>query len=259
MKSARFLTTAVLQLVLVVFVNVVASYVFIRSIEIIYSPLQTTLQLLFMLAIAIGILVGTVTVFKLKSPGSGFFIFLLILLLPAILTESRVSIFLIMQARKGFLRYEVYMLSIAVVGGYFYLRHVALSNRTRSQLLIKGGSEESLTQAAKWGGYITGLTVLGTIAIVLLLTVGVPILANALQPNPVMWLPIYIFIFLGTVLGIVVVIMVHSYQRLIGEQLQVPTNQKKAQKRDFEGKDEERNQLSTTEEKLREFIERGKP
>lgn len=259
MKSARVSATTVLQLVLVVFVNMVAAYTFTRSIELIYNPLQTTLQLLFMLAITGGILLGVITVLKLESPGSSFFVYLLFLLLPAILTESRVSFFPIMEARKGLLKYEVYMLSIAVVGGYFYFRHVSLSKRTRLQLLVKGGSEESLDQAAKWGGYVTGLTVLGTVAIVLLLTSGVPILSSTFQPNPVAWLPIYILIFLGTAIGIMVVVMVHFYQRLIGEQFQVRKHQKKIQKEDFDDKNEDRSQPSTTEEKLRESIERGKP
>lgn len=158
------------------------------------SPIGLKALELFPLAVPfLAILMGvTVVVVFPNSQGRGFFEFLAVLILPAIIAESRIGgaigLFALTES-IGY--YELSAVTVSVVGGYFYLRYAAMANLSRLELLSSGGSKVDVLSASKRCNIITILVVLGASGISVVLMVTAPIVADALRAT-VISQPLYV-------------------------------------------------------------------
>lgn len=161
------------------------------------------------------ILMGVFTVLLVPAArGRGFVEFLFVLILPALLAESRLG-GSIMPTSEGIFAYEVYAVAIAVVGGYFYLRYIASADLTHRELLSRGASEEDTCAISRWNNFITGAIVAAATATTAFLATATSILTKALQPY-FAGLPLHIFL-LETIIGVVVVAIIYYFQTLAGK------------------------------------------
>lgn len=112
----------------------------------------------------------------------GFFEFLLVLIAPSILAESRIIGSLGLIATKespGYLLISA--ITVCIIGGYFYLRYAALANLNRLALLSSGGSELDVARVNQANNNIVGLIVLGACGTAFSLMAATPIFADALR------------------------------------------------------------------------------
>jgi len=110
-----------------------------------------------------------------KSRGKGFFEFLVVLVLPGLLTESRIggSVYLIATIRSiGY--YGLSLVAVIVVGGFFYLRYAALANLNKAELLSNGGAQKAVAEADKLCNNVTARILLGACGAAGILMVAVP-------------------------------------------------------------------------------------
>jgi hypothetical protein len=131
----------------------------------------------------------------LTSPNSrrkGFFEFLLVLILPSILAESRIvgsSGLIATKESPGYLLISA--ITVCIIGGYFYLRNAALANSNRLALLSSGGNELDVARVNQANNNIVGLIVLGACGTAFSLMAATPIFADALRGTLVSQ-PIYV-------------------------------------------------------------------
>jgi len=131
------------------------------------------------LAVLMGV---TVVLVVPNSQGRGFFEFLAVLILPAILAESRIGGSVgLLAITESISYYELSAITVSVVGGYFYLRYAALANLSRLELLSSGGNEVDVVSASRRCNIITILVVLGASGISVVLMITAPIVADALR------------------------------------------------------------------------------
>ena len=143
--------------------------------------------------------------------GRGFVEFLLVLVLPALLGESRLGGSVI-PASEGIVTYELYAVTMAVVGGYLCLRYIASAKLTHQELLYRGASEEDILTVSPQNIFIIGAIVAAATATAALLPTATSILTNALQPYFTA-LPLHIFL-LEIIIGMVVVAIIYHFQTL---------------------------------------------
>ena len=130
--------------------------------------------------------------------GRGFFELLVVLVLPAILAESRIGgSYRLLATTKSISYYELAAVTVSIIGGYLYLRYAALANSRRLELLSNGGAEEDLAKASEWCNLTILLVVICASGISAFLIALAPVAADALRPAiPV--IPLYV---LGLAMG----------------------------------------------------------
>lgn len=79
-----------------------------------------------------------------ETRGNEFALFLMTLILPLVMAESRLLSSLMAQ-NIGMSFYQIYSVTIMIAGGYFYIRHVTWAKVMEKELGLKGGGEEELT------------------------------------------------------------------------------------------------------------------
>ena len=147
----------------------------------------------------LAVLMGVTTVFIVPSSRErGFIEFLVVLILPAILAESRIGgSYRLLATIESLGYYELSAITIIIVGGYLYLRYAALANLRSHELLSNGGTENDVAEVSKRCNIVTILIVISASGIAAFSMATVPIVADALRAA-VVALPLYI---LGLALG----------------------------------------------------------
>jgi hypothetical protein len=148
------------------------------------------------------------------SRGRGFVEFLLVLIAPALLAESRLGGSII-QLQNGIVAYEIYVITVSVVGGYFYLRYKATADLTRRDFLFRGADEEDAHIFSQRSSFVIGLVIVAATGTSALLATTTSFLTNALQQFFV-GLPLHIFL-IEIILGVIVVATVYHFRTSAGE------------------------------------------
>jgi hypothetical protein len=162
-------------------------------------------------AIAMGIFA---TLLAPASRGRGFVEFLLVLIAPAILAESRLGGSVI-QLQNGTVAYEIYGVAISVVGGYLYLRYKTTADLTRRDFLIRGADEEDVHVVSQRSSFVIGLVIVAATVTSALLATTTSFLTNALQQF-FAGQPLHIFL-IEIILGVIVVATIYHFQTSAGE------------------------------------------
>jgi hypothetical protein len=159
------------------------------------------------------LLMGVTTVLIVPSSrGRGFFEFLVVLVLPAVLAESRIGgTFHLLATTESIGYYELSAVTVSIVGGYFYLRYAALANLRSHELLSNGANEKDVAKVNSWCNTMIGLIVISASGIATLLMVTAPIVADALRAT-VAVLPLYILT-LAMGAGIAITTILYIFQR----------------------------------------------
>jgi len=171
----------------------------------------------------LAVLMGVTTVLIVpRSRGRGFFEFLVVLVLPAVLAESRIGgSFYLLATTKSISYYELSAVTASIVGGYFYLRYTALANLRSLELLSNGGNEKEIAKVNWRCNAMVGVIVIGASVIASLLMVTAPIVADALRAT-VAALPLYVLtLALGA--GIAITAILYIFQLTHRENRNVPT------------------------------------
>ena len=162
------------------------------------------------------VLMGVTTVLIVPSSrGRGFFEFLVVLILPALLAESRIGgSFRLLATTESIGYYELTAITVSIVGGYFYLRYATLANLSRLKLLSNGGNEKDVTKASKRCNLIIVLIVISASGIAALSMATAQIVADALRAT-VAALPLYVLtLAMGAGIAITTIFYIfqHSYK-----------------------------------------------
>ena len=178
------------------------------------SPIgQQAVELFPLLVPLLAVLMGVSSVLVVPSSrGKGFFEFLVVLVLPAILAESRIggmSGLLATTKSIGYL--ELSAITASVVGGYFYFRYVTSANLGRLELLSNGGNEKDVAEVAKLSTTIVILIVAVASGISALLMITAPIAANAIQAAAAA-VPVFVLA-LTMIAGLAVTTIFYAFQR----------------------------------------------
>jgi hypothetical protein len=96
---------------------------------------------LFFLATMLGVL--SVVLIP-EARGREFALFLMILIFPLLLAESRLLSSVTVQENWAPF-YQIYTMGLTIVGGYFYLRYATWIKLTERELLLRGGGRQELT------------------------------------------------------------------------------------------------------------------
>jgi len=160
------------------------------------------------------VLMGITTVLLVPAAkGRGFFEFLLLLIIPTVLAESRIGGFPYLIATSHSTTYfEIFIVSVTIVGGYFYLRYATLGNLLYRDFLSKGEGEGEANTVDKWTGFISGVIILVAVGIAALLAIIAPVITGVIRlvfgdPN------FYAFALMGFI-GIVAVGAILTFQIL---------------------------------------------
>jgi len=162
-------------------------------------------------AIAMGIFA---TLLAPASRGRGFVEFLLVLITPALLAESRLGGSVI-QLQNGIVAYEIYVVTVSVVGGCFYLRYKASADLTRRDFLFRGADEEDVHVFGQRSNFVMGLVIVAATVTSALLATTTSFLTNALQQF-FAGQPLHIFL-IEIILGVIVVATIYHFQTSAGE------------------------------------------
>lgn len=161
------------------------------------------------LAMFLGII--TIVVFP-SSRGRGYFEFVIMLILPAILAESRIGGSLGLLAITESIGYGLLsVITACVVGAYFYLRYANLANLSSRELLANGGNEVDVLRVSTWSSQITAVVVACASFIAAILMTTAPVLADVVR-SPILGSPAYILV-LAMGAGIVVVVIIRILSR----------------------------------------------
>jgi hypothetical protein len=146
------------------------------------------------------------------SRGRGYFEFVIMLILPAVLAESRIGGSLRLLATTESIEYGLLSaITACVVGGYFYLRYANLANLSSRELLANGSGEADVLRVSTWSSQITAVVVAcASITAAILMTIA-PILADVVRFT-MLGSPVYILV-LAMGAGIVVVAIVRILSR----------------------------------------------
>lgn len=160
----------------------------------------------------LAVLMGVTTILIVPSSrGRGFFEFLVVLALPAILAESRIGgSFRLLATIESISYYELSAVTVSIVGGCFFLRYATLANLSRLELLSNGGNEKDVAEVSKQCNILIILIVISASGIAAFLMVAAPIVADVLRAA-VFALPLYV---LGLALsaGIAVTTIFYIFQ-----------------------------------------------
>jgi hypothetical protein len=162
-------------------------------------------------AIAMGVFA---TLLAPASRGRGFVEFLLVLIAPALLAESRLGGSVI-PLQNGVLTYEIYAVTISVVGGCFYLRYMATADTERRDLLFRGANKEDAHVFGQRSSFLIGLVIVAATGTSAILATTTSFLTNALQQF-FAGLPLHIFL-IETIIGVIVVATIYYFQTSAGE------------------------------------------
>ncbi len=159
-------------------------------------------------------LMGITTVLVVPAArGRGFFEFLLVLILPAVLAESRLGGFPnLIVTSQSIAYYQVFLVTIGIVGGYFYLRYATLGNLARRNLLSRGERKNEANAVNSWTSFTSGIIIVGAIGTAAFLAIIAPAIAGVFQPlsNDQ---ALYAFVLMGCI-GIVVIGAIFAFQIL---------------------------------------------
>jgi hypothetical protein len=171
----------------------------------------------------LAVLMGATTVLIVPSSrGRGFFEFLVVLVLPAVLAESRIGgSFHLLATTESIGYYELSAVTASIVGGYFYLRYAALANLRSLELLSSGGNEKEVAKVNRWCNVMMGLIVISASGIASLLMVTAPIAADALRAT-LAALPLYVLT-LAIGAGIAITAILYIFQLTHKQNAHVPT------------------------------------
>ena len=148
------------------------------------SPISPTAIELFVIIVPLlAVLMGATSILAFPSlQRKGFFEFLFVLILPSLLTESRIngsSGLIATTESPGYLALSA--ISICVVGGYFYLKYATLANMNRLALLSSGGSNVDVARVSRMNNNIFGLIVIGACGTAFSLMLATPIFSDVLR------------------------------------------------------------------------------
>lgn len=149
-----------------------------------FSPVgQKTVELFPVVAPILVVLMGVTSILIVPSSrGRGFFEFLVVLILPAILKESRIGGQLgLLATTKSIGNLELSVVTVSVVGGYFYLRYATLANLSRLELLSNEASEKDVAEVSKHSNIVTILITISASGIAAFIMIIAPITANTLR------------------------------------------------------------------------------
>lgn len=149
-----------------------------------FSPIgQKAIELLPLVVPIIAVLMGVTTVLALPhTRGKGFFELLALLVLPAILAESRIGglpRFLATSQPIGYLTLSA--ITVTIIGGFFYLKYAAASNLSVRELLSGGANQKDVVDAGNRKNIMLLFIVFVASAITVFSLVAGPIAANALE------------------------------------------------------------------------------
>jgi hypothetical protein len=164
------------------------------------SPIgQKAIELFPSIVPFLAVLMGVTTVWIVPSSrGRGFFEFLVVLILPAILAESRIGgSFRLLAITESIGHYELSAIVVSIVGGCFYLRYAALARSSSLKLMSNGGNKNDVAEISKWSNTVIILIVMSGSGIAAFSMVTARIVADALQAT-IATLPLYV---LGLALG----------------------------------------------------------
>ncbi len=179
-----------------------------------FSPIGQKVIELFPSAVPfLAVLMGVIAIFVApKSRGRGFFEFLLVLVLPAILAESRIggSSHLIATIESvGY--FELAAITVIIVGGYFYLRYAVLSNLSCIELASNGANEKDVAEVCKQSNIVSILIVAGASGIAAFLMITVSIFSGVLRAT-VAVLPAYVLaLAMGAGISVMVILYIFKY------------------------------------------------
>jgi hypothetical protein len=171
----------------------------------------------------LAVLMGVTTVLIVPSSrGRGFFEFLVVLILPAVLAESRIGgSFHLLATTESIGYFELSLVTVSIVGGYFYIRYSALANLRSIELLSNGGNEKDVAKVSRWCNIMIILIVVSASRIAMFSMVTAPIVADALRAT-VAALPLYVLtLAMGT--GIAITTILYIFQRTHEEKPHVHT------------------------------------
>lgn len=149
-----------------------------------FSPIgQKAIELFPMVAPILAVLMGVTSILIVPSSrGRGFFEFLIVLILPAILAVSRIGGQLgLLATTKSIGNLELSVATVSVVGGYFYLRYATLANLNQLELLSNEANEKDVAEVSKHSNIVTVLTTLGASGIAAFIMIMAPIAADTLR------------------------------------------------------------------------------
>ncbi len=128
-------------------------------------------------------LMGVATVLVVPSSrGRGFLEFLAVLILPAILVESRIGgSFRLLETTESIGYYELSAITVTIVGGYLYLRYATLANLSRLELSSNGANEKDTAEANKRSNFVTLLLTTCASGITAPLMATAPTVADVLR------------------------------------------------------------------------------
>lgn len=171
----------------------------------------------------LAVLMGVTTVLIVPSSrGRGFFEFLVVLILPAVLAESRIGgSFHLVATTESIGYYELSAVTVTIVGGYFYLRYATLANLRSLELLSNGGNQKDVAKVNRWCNIMIGLIVIGASGMASLLMVAAPIVADILRAT-VAVVPLYVLT-LAMGAGIAITTIISIFQLTHKENAHVHT------------------------------------
>lgn len=147
-----------------------------------------------------------------SSRGRGFSEFLVLLVLPAILAESRIGGSVRLIATTQSISYnEASVIAVVIVGGYFYLRYATLASLRCSEFLSSDADEKDVAKVSKQCNSMATLVVIGASGISVFLMTSAPVVADALRAT-VVALPLLVLA-LATGVGITITIILYIFQR----------------------------------------------
>lgn len=150
-----------------------------------FSPIGlNVIQLFPAIAPFLLVLMGVNTVLLVpNSRAKGFFELLAVLILPAVLAESRIggSDHLLVTVKSiGY--YELTAIVVMIIGGCLYLRYATFANSRRLELLSNGGAEDDLAKVTEWSNLLVLLVVICASGISAFSITVASIAAYALRP-----------------------------------------------------------------------------
>lgn len=178
------------------------------------SPIgQKAIELFPLAAPFLAVSMGVTTLFVIPSSrGRGFFEFLVVLILPAILAVSRTGgSFGLLATTESTSYYELSAVTAVIVGGCFYLRYAVLAKLNSLELLSNGGNEEEVAKAAKWSNILAALIATSASALAAFLMVIASTVANTLRAT-VSVIPLYVLV-LALGAGVAITIVFYIFQR----------------------------------------------
>jgi hypothetical protein len=118
-----------------------------------------------------------------NSRAKGFFELLAVLILPAVLAESRIGgADHLLATAKSIDYYELAAITVITVGGCLYLRYATFANSRRLELLSNGGTEDDLTKVSEWSNLVVLLVVICASGLSIFLITVASIAGHALRP-----------------------------------------------------------------------------